>query len=146
VRRREFITLLSGAAAEGIAPLETYLQRYPSGTHSRPAKLLIEKFRQEEASRAALQKKAEEEALAKRQQEERIAAERREAEERARRKAEENRQVAAELAKAAAEPQKIASLPQASNVDLPADSMSDPTTRARSLQAELKRVGCERQG
>ena len=132
--------------------LDAYVQHYPDGPHSREAKLLIEKIRQEEAARAALQKKAEEEALAKRQQEERIAAERREAEERARREAEAKRQAAAEAAKKkaegearidAAEQQKIASLPLGLKVELPDRAANDPTALARSLQAELKRVGCD---
>jgi len=96
-----------------------------------------------QAAAEAAKKKAEEEALAKHQQEERIAAERSEAEERVRREAAAKRQADVEVAKAAAEPQKIASLPQASNVDPPEHSVSDPTTLARSLQAELKRVGCD---
>src|SRR5262249_34704371 len=87
------------AKTEGtVAALQTYLLRYPGGTHSQAAKLLVDKIHQEEASRAALQNKAEEEALAKRQREERVAAEGREAEERAFREAEAKRQAAAEAA------------------------------------------------
>jgi hypothetical protein len=90
------------AKTEGtIAAMQTYLPRYPGGTHSQAARVLIDKIHQEKASRAALQKKAEEESLAKRPQEERIAAERREAEERARREAEAKRQAVAEAAKKA---------------------------------------------
>jgi hypothetical protein len=119
------------------------LRRYSGGTHAAAAKLLIEQIRQEEASRSALQKKAEAEALAKRQQEERIATEKRAAEERARQEAEAKRQAAAEAAKIPAEPQRIASLPQGPKGELPERPVNDPTTLARSLQAELKRLGCD---
>jgi hypothetical protein len=92
------------ANADGtLGALEAYLKRYPDGAHARQAKLLIEKIRREETSRAALQKRAEEEALAKRQKEERITAEERAAEQRARQEAETKRQAAVETAKKKAE-------------------------------------------
>jgi hypothetical protein len=98
------------AKTEGtVAALQTYLLRYPGGTHSQAARVLIAKIYQEEASRAALQKKAEDEALTKRQHEERIAAERREAEERTRREVEAKHQAAAaEAAKKKVEEEALA--------------------------------------
>jgi hypothetical protein len=105
------------AKTEGtVAALQTYLLRYPGGTHSQAARLLIDKIHQEEASRAALHKKGEEEALATRQQEERIAAERREAEERARQEAEAIRQAALEPAKKKAEEEAQAKRQQAERI------------------------------
>jgi hypothetical protein len=46
-------------ASGSIAALESYLQSYPDGPNSGAAKQLIDKIRQEEASQAALKKKAE---------------------------------------------------------------------------------------
>jgi len=43
----------------------------------------------------------------------------------------------------ATEQQKIASLPQGPKVELTEDPVRDPTALVRSLQAELKRIGCD---
>jgi hypothetical protein len=50
---------LWGTAKAGgtISALESYLQRYPDGAHAAAAKALIERVRQEEASRALLQER-----------------------------------------------------------------------------------------
>ena len=104
--------------------LEAYLQRYPDGPHSREAKLSIEQIRQEDAFRAASQKKAEEEPPARRQKEERIAAEQR--------------------AHEVAEPTRVANIPTPATPSLDHQPVkADPSVRTRAVQTELKRVGCD---
>ena len=52
------LTFWNTAMAGGTVPaLESYLQRYPDGTHAAAAKALIERVRQEEASRTLLQER-----------------------------------------------------------------------------------------
>jgi uncharacterized caspase-like protein len=168
------------AKADGtVAALQTYLQRYPDGSHAVAAKTLIKQMRQEEASRAALEereielRKAEEAkrlAEAKREQEQTKAEEAKRTDELARareelrktqeaaKRAEAERAAAlraadqarrateaatASVTKAAAEPQKVASLPQGTDAKLSQEPPRDPADLARSIQVELKRVGCD---
>jgi uncharacterized caspase-like protein len=156
----------NAAQASGNAgAFRSYLERYPHGAYAESATLMLDKLRQEEASRVALAareadlRKAEEERRkaenAKRAEELAAAREEvRQAQEAVR--AETQRlaalRAAAEAAKASegAKSLQQPSTPQPVQVaNLPAEpkpsasSMTDVATLARSLKTELKRVGCD---
>jgi len=152
-------------AAGTIAALQSYLQQYPDGPHASAAKTLIEQMRQEAGSRAGLEqreielRKAEETkrlAEVKRDQEAKKAEEAKRADELARaredvrkaqeavRKAEAERTAALE---AAGEARRVADAAKASVAKAAAEGADalrqiDAAELARSLQFELKRVGC----
>jgi hypothetical protein len=147
--------------------LQSYLDRFPTGTFAGLARVLIEQLSKEDALRASLDRQAEE---AKRAQEakeavdrarvEELAAAREEArkaqaalkaaelERESTQRAAEDARKAAETARAssanvAAEPAKIVNLPQGTEPKFSQESVSDPAKLTRALQAELKRVGCD---
>ncbi len=150
---------------------KTYLERYPNGAYAASAKLMIDKLREEEGSKGALasreeelrkaeetkrlaeaklaeeQKKREEtkrsEELAKALEEVRRAQEALRAAEAERLAALKGAEEARKQAEAANASVKMANLPQNAQPPSSQPPTSDPKALARSLQTELKRVGCD---
>ena len=158
----------NAAQASGNAgAFRSYLERYPYGSYAGPATLMLDKLRQEEASRIALAareaelrraedekkkaeyaKRAEELAAAHEEVRKAQAAVRAEAQRLAALQAAAETAKAAEAARASqqsssAPPVQVANLPSAGEPKPSAGSVADPAALTRSLKTELKRVGCD---